>query len=277
MEAALTRETIGNNPGVIPIAYVNELVGGLNDTRPLFDAFSTAQMPDSGMTFRRPKWTVLPDGGWMVDDTAGAVTSPATIGTMDVSIVQWSWGGSASVALVERSQPSFVEEALAEAVKNYHRDVEATIAGELSTVVASGATTLGEAVADYLTTTRQYPNLIVAGATAAGKIIDSLGPLRYSSGSADATGSINMAGLRVITSPDVAAADAWVTRSDYIENRETTPIRLTVSDVTSLSLEIGVTSFFACAGKLIPNGAVRVGAFSPPLADADSAKSRSGK
>ena len=129
VELALTRETVGANPGVIPIAYVNELVGGLQATRPLHDAFATAQMPASGMSIRRPKWTVLPDGGWMADDTGGAVTSPATIGTMDVPIVQWSWGGAASVALVERSAPSFVEEAMAEAIKNYYKDVEAQIAG----------------------------------------------------------------------------------------------------------------------------------------------------
>ena len=136
-----------------------------------------------------------------------------------------------------------------------------------------GVTTLGGAVADYLTATRQYPNLIVAGATAAGLIIDSLGVMRYAAGSADATGSINLAGLRVVTSPDVTAADAWVTRSDYIETRESSPIRLSVSDVTTLSLEIGVTSFFALAGKLVPNGAVRIGGFTPSVEASSSSRS----
>ena len=41
---------------------------------------------------------------------------------------QWAWGGSASVALVERSAPSYIEEVFSQAIKSYYRDVEADIA-----------------------------------------------------------------------------------------------------------------------------------------------------
>ena len=274
IEAALTREVVGNEPGVIPIAYSGALVDGLGADRPLRDAFSSAEMPASGMTIRRPHITTRPDGNWLADDTAGAPSNAVVIGNLDVPVVQWAWGGAASVALVERSSPSYIEEVWKQTVLDYYRDAEKAIAAELSKVAAGAETTLGGAVGDYMIATRMYPNVIVAGATAYGKIIDALGLLRYSSGSADATGSANLAGLRVVPSPDVTPADAWITHTAFLETRESTPIRLSVSDVTGLSLQIGTTSFWAIASQLIPGGAVRIAGFVPP---ADDAGTRSAK
>jgi len=103
----------------------------------------------------------------------------------------------------------------------------------------------------------------------------------FASGDVDANGNGNYAGLRVIPSADVAPADAWVTSRDFLEVRETSPIRLSVSDVTSLSLEIGVTSFYAqtrlrqdmvIAGPATIAGAVRIATFVPVAAAASSSK-----
>lgn len=262
IEAALTREVVANEPGVIPIATVADLVDGLGADRPLFESFSRKELPSAGMTLRRPQITTRPDGGWMADDTAGAVSTAVVIGNLDVPVRQWSWGGSASVALVERSSPSYVEEVFQQALKSYYRDVEATIAGNMPSG-ASTVTTLGGAVAAYLTATRTYPNLLVLGATAMGKVIDALGPMRFASGSADAKGNMQIAGLKAVASPDVVAGDAWVTHSDWIETRESSPIRLSIGDVSSLSLEIGITSFATCTAGLVPGGVVRIPAYAP--------------
>ena len=88
-----------------------------------------------------------------------------------------------------------------------------------------------------------------------------------SDGSASAAGGGKVAGLRTIASPDLPPADAWVTRSDFLEVRETSPLRLSVSDVSRLSLEIGVTSFYAKTQTREPlggvNGAVGLPGFVP--------------
>ena len=73
IEAALTRETVATNPGVVPIAYVQEIIDSLGSDRPLFNAVSHAEMPPAGMTIRRPHITTRPDGSWLADDTAGAL------------------------------------------------------------------------------------------------------------------------------------------------------------------------------------------------------------
>jgi len=280
IEAALTREVIANNPGVVPIAYVNQMIDSLGYSRPLFDAMTHAEMPPAGMTIRRPEITTRPDGGWLADDTAGAPSGAVAIVNHDETVKQWAWGGSASVALVERSSPSYVEEVLQAATRSYYRDVEASIAAALPTA-ASTITTVGPAVGAFMAAYREFPNLLICGGTAYGKLLDATGTLMFASGDVDANGNGNYAGLRVIPSADVAPADAWVTSRDFLEVRETSPIRLSVSDVTSLSLEIGVTSFYAqtrlrqdmvIAGPATIAGAVRIATFVPVAAAASSSK-----
>ena len=255
IEAALTRGNLAGNPGVVPIAYVSQIVDGLGDERPLFDAVDHAEMPPAGMTIRRPVIATRPDGAFMADDTAAAPTGAVAINNLDETIRQWAWAGSASVALVERSAPSYVEEVFTQAIKSYHRDVEADIAGFFP-AAAGGPASLGAAVAAFMAAYRRAPTLLVCGGAAYGKLLDSRGALTFSSGSADASGSATVAGLKTITSPDVATGDAWVTLPELVEVRESAPIRLSVSDVTSLSLEVGVTSFYASVRTLPTSGAV---------------------
>jgi HK97 family phage prohead protease len=280
IEAALTRENVTTNPGVVPIAYVTQVIDSLGDARPLFDAMDHADMPAAGMTIRRPEITTRPDGGFLADDTAGAPTSAVAIGNHDVNVRQWAWGGAASVALVERSSPSYVEEVFRQAVKSYYKDVEADIAAGFTAAVGT-ATTIGGAVAEFLGAYRDYPNLIVCGGDAYGKLLDATGVMLLTSGSADAQGNASYAGMRVVASPDVAPGDAWITRSDFQEIRESSPIRLTVSDVESLSLEIGVTSFYARTPTRqtlggVP-GAVHIPAFVGPIGLAERSSGSSSR
>jgi hypothetical protein len=270
IEAQLDLGTTVTSPGVVPTIYVQQIIDSLGADRPLDGAMSHADMPAAGMTIRRPHITTRPDGGWVVDETTGAPTGPVVIGNSDQPVDQWAWGGSASVALVERSAPSYVEEVFQQAIKSYYRDVEAKIAAEFSTA-ASTVTSLGGAVAAYLAAYRTYPNLIVCGSTAYGLLLDARGVPLFMSGSADAAGNANIAGLAVVASADVAAADAWVTSRDFLEIRETTPVRLSVANVEALSMEIGVTAFYSqtqtreALGGV--DGAVRIPAWDPKDVD----------
>lgn len=273
VEAQLNREELADSPGVVPIAYVTQLVDSLESPRPLFDAFTTAELPPAGMTIRRPQITARPAGGWLATDADPAPTGPITIGNLDSDIEQWAHGVAASVALVERSSPSYVEEAFAQMVKSYYRAVEGRIASALEAITAPATTpptTLGGAGALFVSSYGSWPNLLVAGPTAYGQIVDAIGPMRYATGSADLQGDAVIAGLRVVCAPNVTPADVWVTDRDLLESRESTPIRLSVSDVTSLSLEIGVTSFYALTTTRqtiagLP-GAVRIAGYVPAVA-----------
>ena len=84
IEAALVRENLASNPGVVPLAYVNTLTDCIGYARPLFDAMTHADMPAAGMTIRRPIWTTRPDGSW-INDTDPAPSTPVKIDSDDES------------------------------------------------------------------------------------------------------------------------------------------------------------------------------------------------
>jgi HK97 family phage prohead protease len=279
--AALTRGDITTSPGVVPVTYVQQVIDSLGADRPLFDAMDHADMPASGMTIRRPEVTDRPNGGWLANDQAGAPSDTVAIVNHDETVKQWAWGGSASVALVERSAPSYIEEIFAQVVKNYYRAVEADIASAFPSAVG-GAGSVGTAVATFMEAYRTSPDLLVLGALAYGRLLDATGVAMFISGSADAAGNASYAGMNVVTSADLPPGDGWVTRGEFQEVRESAPIRLSVSDVTSLSLEIGVTSFYARTQTLQPlgagpvNGAVGIPTFTP-LAAAAQASGRGSK
>ena len=269
LEAALVRENVSTEQGLIPVAYVDQIIDSVGAARPLHDAFTSAEMPPAGMTIRRPKVTQAVDSPantesrWLPDDTVAMPSGNLTIGNQDTPIVQWAFGGAASVALVERSQPSYVEEAFAQMLKAYYRDVEKKIAGALPSG-ASTVTTIGGAVAAFMAAYRDWPGLIVAGGDAYGKMIDATGQMRFSSGSVDGAGAGTIAGMRVVASPDVDPLDAWITAPDFLETRESSPLRLTVADVGGLTIEIGLTSFYAQTQTLAGVGAIRIAGYTPP-------------
>jgi hypothetical protein len=223
------------------------------------------------MLIRRPAITTRPDGQWLADDTAGMPSGAFTIGQLDTPIKQWAWGGSASVALVERSMPSYVEESFSQMLKAYYRDVEAELAAKLPTALPTvPITSIGGAVAAYMAAYRTAPTLIVAGGDAYGEMLDSIGASRFASGSIDASGVATIYGMRLVASADVAPADLWITAPDFVESRESSPLRLTVADVGGLSVEIGLTAFFASTvtretvGETA--GAVHIGGYTPAVA-----------
>jgi hypothetical protein len=75
---------------------------------------------------------------------------------------------------VERSAPSFVEEAFSQMLKHYSREVEAKIATTLEAIAAPvpAVTTIGSASAAFMAAYGDWPNILVAGADAYGKIVD---------------------------------------------------------------------------------------------------------
>ena len=277
IEAALTSEGLTANPGVVPIAYVSQILDALEHPRTLFNAFSHADLPPAGMTVRRPEVTSRPNSsGWVVDDLGGMPSGPITLGNHDTPVEQWAYGVSASVALVERSSPSYTEEAFKQMLAAYYDAVEQKIAAELEAITAPATTpptTLGGAASLYMRAYGEWPTLLVAGGDAFGKIVDATGILMFATGTADLQGNANIAGLRVVAGGKLTApADVWLCDADLLESRESSPVRLSVSNVSALSLELGVTSFYSLANLAQTfggvSGAVRIDGYTPPAVQA---------
>jgi hypothetical protein len=247
---------VADNPGVMPDTITNDLLGELPDARPLADLCRRAALPASGMTIRKPVWTVKPNGGWMVDDAADAPTNTPKIGLHDAAVIQWAYAFRTSQAVAERSSPDFIEAVFRNAVLDYHADVEAKIAAMLALEIGVG-TTIGGAVAQVYADTGRVADVLVLAPDAFGDLLDAAGTAagRFSSGSASAGGGAmrgNIYGLGVVVSGSLAAGTAFVGVSGAIDFRESQPIRLSANVIGAMQVELGITSF-AMFDQELPN------------------------
>src|SRR5262249_50416622 len=147
--AALSVLDTGDVPGLVPPNYTTEILGGITVERALAERLCVSRpLPEFGMTIVKPKWTTLPNGGWVAENAATPSNAPA-VGTGDVDVLEWAWGVAMSYALATRSNPDALDSFFRAAVQDYYADVEQKIADLIAandSPTAAGAT-LGEGVA----------------------------------------------------------------------------------------------------------------------------------
>lgn len=252
VEAAITPADTGDAGGLVPPAYVRQIVDGIGDIRPLASNVRTVAIPGTGMVIKKPKWGTKPVGGWISAENAAVATNTPTIPPYDVAIEQWAYAFGASVALVERSDPSYVDAVYANAVAAYHGDVETRIATDLEAItntVVKGSTDLesiGKAAADVFAGVKRTPNKCFIAPDVWGGIVTELGTMLIGNG-AGSLGSTagNILGLDLVVSPDLTAGTIIVGVSSEYELRESAQMRLSANLVGTQTIEFGATSFAA--------------------------------
>ena len=103
--------TTTDNAGLIPVPFLREVIGVVDSSRPFIDSITRAALPAAGMSFRIPRWQVLPT----VDETAELASPSDTMTEIDdltVDIVKFSGMQRVSIELLERSDPSYLDELL---------------------------------------------------------------------------------------------------------------------------------------------------------------------
>lgn len=245
--AALSAVTTALEPGVMPITYTSEILGGVDQDRTLFDVFrSSAPLPENGMKVQKPKWTVRPEGGWIVDG-APTPSNAATIDSQEATIEQWAYGIIASYALVDRSSPDFTEAIYRGAIEDYWADVEQKIVDEITASLAAPSATLGAAVAAFVAARKTRPNVLLVSGDTYGDYLDATGPQYplYTTGAVDAGGGVAeyIAGLRLVLAPSLPAGSQIVAHTSALDVRESSPIRLSAQVIGTNSVELGVYSF----------------------------------
>ena len=129
-------------------------------------------LPGVGLAVNKPKWTTPPDGAWAATVDDDAHSTKVVVGSQAADVERWDWAGAISWVVVQRSDPSIVDEIYAEAVQDFYLDVETKIYGELSAAAAGVATSLGAAIAEYYGKTKRTPDVILmarSGATFGGR------------------------------------------------------------------------------------------------------------
>ena len=244
LEAALLESISTDVSGLLPPTYERTVIGGKNVLRPLYNAFRSRSLPGVGLMISKPKWTTHPDGAWAADVNADATSTKVVIGAQTADVARWDWAGAIPWVVVQRSDPSIVDEIYAEAVEDFYLDVEAKIYAELSTAAPGVATTLGAAIAEFFVATgnSRSPELIIMAPDVWGTFADT-GALSVAIAQAGVDGgtlATSFAGIPAITSGTLPPGETILATRRAVDARVTDPVRLTANAIGALNVELAV-------------------------------------
>ena len=129
------------NAGVVPDAYVNELIGVIDPSRPFMQTTRRLDTPDSGMSMVVPRITTRPTVGLQATEKAEVTSTDSAIDTVTYDAITLAGAGDISLQLLRRSSPSFLGlylELLAEAYAQESESRALTALFAAAGVVAGG-------------------------------------------------------------------------------------------------------------------------------------------
>jgi hypothetical protein len=132
-----------DNLGVVPEAFLSELIGIIDASRPFLGTTRRLNTPASGMTLNVPTLVTRPTAGIQVNEKDDIESTETSIVASGFDAVTIAGGGDISIQLLKRSDPSYLDlylQLLAEAVSQ-NAEAEA-IAALLASGVTPGTGTL---------------------------------------------------------------------------------------------------------------------------------------
>lgn len=246
IRAALTVVETGDVPGLLPDAMTSAIIGGIKPVRSIASVVRNAPLPATGLKLVQPQWGSVPQISTIgFDDPApsGAVT----ITNHEVDLVQWAWAGAASVSIIERGAPDYVESVFGKVADSYFAHVEDAIADLLAATVVTTTNTAvspGKCIAEVYNLTQRPADTLLVAPDVYGDWLDAEGVLKFATGSLDNGMSGTAYGARVVASPYLAAGTVYALSASQIVLRESNPMRLTATNVGALQIEFGATGFY---------------------------------
>jgi hypothetical protein len=244
IEAALTETLSTDVGGLLPPTFERTVIGGRDVHRPLFETFRSRPLPGVGLLVNKPAWTTPPEGAWAADVDADATTSKVVVGSQSAAVIRWDWAGAIPWVVVQRSDPSIVDEIYGEAVQSWYLDVEAKIGGEVLQAAPGVATTLGAGIAEFYVASgsERSPEVILMAPDVWGMFADA-GALTVPLGmggvsAAELTASF--AGIPAKSSGTLAPGTAILATRRAVDARVTEPVRLTANAIGALNVELAV-------------------------------------
>ncbi len=126
-----------DNLGVVPDAFLPELIGIIDASRPFLGSTRRIPTPSSGMTLNVPTIVTRPTAGVQVNEKDDITSTETSIVPSGFDAITIAGGGDISIQLLKRSDPSYLDlylQLLAEAVSE-NAELEA-----LTALLAAGVT-----------------------------------------------------------------------------------------------------------------------------------------
>jgi HK97 family phage prohead protease len=255
--------TTTDNAGLIPVPFLREIIGVVDSSRPFVDSINRAALPAAGMSFRIPRWQVLPT----VAETAELATPSDTMTEIDdltVDVVKFAGQQRVSIELLERSDPSYLDELLRGLAASYAQQTdlyaftEGTIGAGASTGVGYVAA-IADAIAESADVMRFNPNRLVVGSsqyaallsetdTAGRPLFNAVGPTSNAAGT-NVFSRGNVMGLDLVVDYNIGASDIYAYPSAYATFYESGTAQVRVNVIDTMTVEIAVYGFVALANK----------------------------
>lgn len=170
-----------DNAGVVPPAFLTELIGVIDATRPFLSTTRRLPTPTSGMKLTVPVITQRPTAGIQSTEKQEVSSQKTIIGTEDFNAVTIAGAGDLSLQIIKRSSPDFLNlwvELLAEAYAIESEDV--AITALLNAIGGVGGASsldpndlaLGAAFVASFDAIRRPPDTIWLSTQAVGEFID---------------------------------------------------------------------------------------------------------
>ncbi len=215
-----------DNAGVVPPAYLTELIGVIDKTRPFLSTTRRLEIPDHGMKLTVPVITQRPTAGVQATEKTEVESQKTIITSEDFNAVTIAGAGDLSIQLIKRSSPSFLNlwvELLAEAYAIESEDVAIrALFNAIGGVGAGNALNpnnlaLGSAFVASFDAIRRPPDTIWLSTEAVGEFIDAKASTTNQPlypglrASATAAGGIEgvISGLRPVHVPTLDAHGAY--------------------------------------------------------------------
>ena len=276
VKAALAEQTTSTDGGVVPVPLLREIIALVDNNRPFIDAIDRQPLPASGMSFRIPKVTTSVSVAEQAAEFDELDSTEGDIDDITVNVETFGGANKVSRQLIDRSDPSYFDELLRQLARQY---AIATDTWAITTMKAGDAGSEGlnadgiygaivKGIADSYGVMRFSPDTLMVKPDGTGDVtwakllneVDSSGrPLFSSAVPQNAAGLVSqgstngtVAGLNLVVNPNMGTnAEANVFPSAFATFYESAgaPVRIEVSNVDNLSVDVGVYGYVALALK----------------------------
>ena len=109
LETRLVADLItADNLGVVPEAFLTEMIGIIDPSRPFLSSTRRLDTPDAGMTLNVPVLETRPTVGVQADEKDELASTPTSITSTSFEAVSIGGYGDISIQLLKRSSPSYL-------------------------------------------------------------------------------------------------------------------------------------------------------------------------
>lgn len=147
---ALADNISDDNPGFVPVAYSNELIGVIDPQRPFMQSTRRIDMPAAGLQLSYPRITQRPTVAEQTTEKTEVSSRKVTTDQVTADVRTFAGAGDISLQLLRRSAPQFLDAYLELLGEAYAQTVEnAAVDAILAAGVTAGTGTFDPADAEF--------------------------------------------------------------------------------------------------------------------------------